>query len=82
MAAKRVGSVTLGLTLVVFGVLFLLSAFIRSLKSRKFLCQFLCHLLIVIGKAAQCCRFQRQDRFFRCEPHHRFFQRCHQGHRR
>lgn len=30
----------------------------------------------------QCCRFQRQDRFFRCEPHHRFFQRCHQGHRR
>lgn len=32
MAAKRVGSVTLGLTLVVFGVLFLLSAFIRSLN--------------------------------------------------
>ena len=30
----------------------------------------------------QCCCFQRQDRFFRCEPHHRFFQRCHQGHRR
>ena len=30
----------------------------------------------------QCCRFQRQDRFFRCEPYHRFFQRCHQGHRR
>lgn len=27
MAAKRVGSVTLGLTLVVFGVMFLLSAF-------------------------------------------------------
>ena len=32
MAAKRVGSVTFGLTLVVFGVLFLLSAFIRSLN--------------------------------------------------
>lgn len=32
MAAKRVGSVTLGLTLVTFGVLFLLSAFIRSLN--------------------------------------------------
>ena len=31
MAAKRVGSVTFGLTLVVFGVLFLLSAFVRSL---------------------------------------------------
>lgn len=30
MAAKRVGSVTLGLTLVVFGVMFLLSAFIKS----------------------------------------------------
>lgn len=29
MAAKRVGSVTLGLTLVVFGVMFLLSAFIK-----------------------------------------------------
>ena len=32
MAAKRVGSVTLGLTLVVFGVMFLLSAFIKSLN--------------------------------------------------
>ncbi len=31
MAARRVGSVTFGLTLVVFGVLFLLGAFIRSL---------------------------------------------------
>lgn len=30
MTAKRVGSVTLGLTLVVFGVMFLLSAFIKS----------------------------------------------------
>ena len=30
MAAKRVGSVTLGLTLVTFGVMFLLSAFIKS----------------------------------------------------
>lgn len=30
MAAKRVGSVTFGLTLVVFGVMFLLSAFIKS----------------------------------------------------
>lgn len=29
MAAKRVGSVTLGLTLVTFGVMFLLSAFIK-----------------------------------------------------
>lgn len=30
MAAKRVGSVTFGLTLVTFGVMFLLSAFIKS----------------------------------------------------
>ncbi len=30
MAAKRVGSVTLGLTLVTFGVMFLISAFIKS----------------------------------------------------
>lgn len=30
MAAKRVGPVTLGLTLVTFGVMFLLSAFIKS----------------------------------------------------
>ena len=30
MAAKRAGSVTLGLTLVTFGVMFLLSAFIKS----------------------------------------------------
>ena len=30
MAATRVGSVTFGLTLVVFGVMFLLSAFIKS----------------------------------------------------
>ena len=35
MAAKRVGSVTFGLTLVTFGVMFLLSAFIKSFNEFK-----------------------------------------------
>ena len=59
MKTRRVGSVTLGLTLVVFGVLFLLCAFIESLDYQAVI-KFWPVIFISLGIEMLVCAFSKK----------------------